>query len=66
MNILDELEYFIKMTTDAREMKRAIAVKMIISGIHYSKITELLGVSRQFISKWKNCAIFELCLTVIS
>jgi transposase len=59
MNILDELEYFIKMTTDAREIKRALAVKMTISGIHYSEITQLLGVSRQFISKWKNCAIFE-------
>ena len=32
---------------------------MKLQGKHYCEIKNLLGVSRQFISKWKNCAIFE-------
>jgi putative transposase len=59
MNILDELAHFINQTKDAREIKRALAVKMKLQGKHYREIKQLLGVSHQFISKWKNCAIFE-------
>ena len=59
MNILDELEHFINQTKDAREIKRAKAVKMKLQGKHYREIKQLLGVSHQFISKWTNCAIFE-------
>ena len=59
MYILDELDNFIEQTKDAREIKRALAVKMMLQGKHYREIEQLLGVSRQFISKWKNCAIFE-------
>ncbi len=59
MNILDELDHFINQTKDAREIKRALAVKMKLQGKYYREIKQLLGVSHQFISKWKNCAIFE-------
>lgn len=59
MNILDELDHFISMTRDAREIKRALAVKMKLQGKHYCEIKKILGVSHQFISKWKNCLIFE-------
>jgi putative transposase len=59
MNILDELDHFINQTKDAREIKRALAVKMKLQGKYYREIKHLLGVSHQFISKWKNCAIFE-------
>jgi putative transposase len=40
-------------TGDPREIKRAIAVKMHLSGIETLKIAETLGVSEQFVSKWK-------------
>ena len=59
MNTLDELDHFINQTKDAREIKRALAVKMKLQGKYYREIKHLLGVSHQFISKWKNCAIFE-------
>ena len=59
MNTLDELDHFINQTKDAREIKRALAVKMKLQGKYYRDIKQLLGVSHQFISKWKNCAIFE-------
>ena len=59
MNIITEIENFITQTKDAREVKRALAVKMILQGQHYLKIQEILQVSQQFISKWKNIAIFD-------
>lgn len=42
---------------DPREIKRALAVQMQISGIETIKITKVLDVSEQFVSKWK--LIFE-------
>ena len=59
MNIIDELSNFINQTIEPKELKRAIAVKMIIQGKSYHDIQELLQVSHGFISKWKNQAIFE-------
>ena len=49
-----ELEDFIKATSDAREIKRALAVKWSLSGISYREIIKLLNVSLGFISKWNN------------
>jgi hypothetical protein len=40
-----ELEDFIKATSDAREIKRALAVKWSLSGISYREIIKLLKVS---------------------
>lgn len=59
MNLIEELEEFVKKTTDGREVKRALAVKMQLKGKSYRDIQELLQVSQSFISKWKNRVIFE-------
>jgi putative transposase len=47
-----ELEDFIQGNPDAREVKRALAVKWSLSGIPYRQIRKLLNVSLGFISKW--------------
>lgn len=59
MESIIELEEFIKWTKDARELKRAMAVKMILQKKSYHEIQELLNVSHSFISKWKNKFLFE-------
>jgi transposase len=46
-----ELEDFIKAISDAREIKRALAVKWSVSGISYREIIKLLNVSVGFITK---------------
>jgi|SRR5919202_3637395 putative transposase len=49
-----QLESFIKSDIDARELKRAIAVRMALSGIIYHEISNILGVSNFFIGYfWK-------------
>lgn len=50
MTTLDDL---ISTSTDPREVKRALSVKMLRSGMVPKTITELLNVSEQFVSKWK-------------
>jgi putative transposase len=59
MNIIDELNDFINQTKEAKEMTRALAVKMILEGKSYQEVKELLQVSHSFISLWKNQALFE-------
>lgn len=59
MNLIEELEKFIQETTNGKEVKRAIAVKMQLQGQSYQDIQKLLQVSQSFISKWKNRVIFE-------
>ncbi|WP_216670566.1 helix-turn-helix domain-containing protein [Microcoleus asticus] len=46
------IEHFIQGNPDAREFKRALAVKWSFSGISYRQIIKLLNVSLEFISKW--------------
>ena len=48
-----QLESFIKSDIDARELKRAIAVRMALSGNIYHEISKILGVSSFFIGYWK-------------
>ena len=48
-----QLESFIKNDIDARELKRAIAVRMALSGIIDHEISRILGVSNFFIGYWK-------------
>jgi putative transposase len=48
-----QLEYFIKSDIDARELKRAIAVRMALSGKLYYEISKMLGVSEFFVGYWK-------------
>jgi transposase len=50
---LQELEDFIGSNPDPRELKRALAIRMLIEGISRGIIQALLGVSSPFISKWK-------------
>ena len=46
-------ESFIKSDIDARELKRAIAVRMALSGNIYHEISKILGVSNFFIGYYK-------------
>ena len=47
------LTEFIEKSLDLREVKRAIAVKMLLSGYKHQAIMPILGVSSGFISKCK-------------
>jgi putative transposase len=47
------LEAFIKSDIDARELKRAIAVRMALSSNIYHEISNILGLSNFFIGYWK-------------
>lgn len=47
------LEEFIKSNPDARELKRALAVKFVKLDKNYREIMKLLDVSLGFISKWQ-------------
>jgi transposase len=47
------LEYFIESDIDARELKRALAVRMAMVGESYNKISKILGVSEFFVGYWK-------------
>jgi len=50
---ITQLESFIKSDIDARELKRAIAVRMAIEGKLYHEISKILGVSKFFVGYWK-------------
>lgn len=50
METLDDL---INDTTDPRETKRALTVKMLPTGLSPHRIADLLNVSEQYVSKWK-------------
>jgi putative transposase len=49
----EELSQFLRETRDAREYKRALAVKLSATDLPYETISRLLDVSPSFISKWK-------------
>ena len=49
---MEELVEFIQSNPDARELKRALAVQMVLKGYLYRQIEEILHVSDSFISKW--------------
>ena len=50
---MEELIEFIQSNPDPRELKRALAVQMVMQNYNYSKIRNILGVSAGFVSKWK-------------
>ena len=50
---IQELDEWIRSNPDARELKRALAVKLVLSGWAYRAISSLLNTSNSFISKWK-------------
>lgn len=51
--LLEDLVKFIQQTQDARELKRALAVKMTLHGTMQRETMALLQVTSGFISKWK-------------
>ncbi len=50
---MEELLEFIQANPDTRELKRALAVQMLMQNYSHSAIGSILGVSGSFISKWK-------------
>lgn len=50
---MHELTKFIETTKDARELKRALAVKMTLHGSAWTEVMDVLQVSHAFISKWR-------------
>ena len=50
---MSELLEFISTARDARELKRAIAVKLTLEGYVQPEIIKILNVTSGFISKWK-------------
>src|SRR4028118_1646361 len=49
---MEELVEFIQSNPDSRDLKRALAVQMVLKGYLYRQIAEILSVSDSFISKW--------------
>lgn len=49
------LDDFISTSTDSRELKRALAVKMSLTDLAHTLISTLLQVSEPFVSKWVAC-----------
>ena len=49
---MELLTDFIRSNPDSRELKRALAVKMVKQDQSYSQIRDTLGVSLSFISKY--------------
>ena len=47
------LTEFIQSNPSARELKRALAVKLALQGTPYAKITTLLGMHKSCITSWK-------------
>ena len=50
---METLDDIINNATDPREVKRALAVKMLHNGLSPQTIVTLLNVSEQYVSKWK-------------
>lgn len=49
---MDELSQFIQDNPDPRELKRALAVQMVLQDYRHREIQSILQVSSGFISKW--------------
>jgi len=50
---MEDLIEFIQSNPDPRELKRALAVQMVMQNYKLSEIRSILGVSVGFVSKWK-------------
>lgn len=53
ISAMEELTDFIEKNPEPRELKRALAVKMVVQNYSYYQISDVLQVSVGFISKWK-------------
>ncbi|OKH58208.1 transposase [Scytonema sp. HK-05] len=58
MPLGQSLTEFIENSSDFREIKRALAVKMLLEGYKHAAIQSLVNVSSGFINKWKQ-AFFQ-------
>ena len=56
MPTLEQINTFLDTTKDAREYKRAMAVKLLLLEFAPRDIAELLLVTESFVSKWKKLA----------
>lgn len=56
--MMDDLTEMIESNPDPRELKRAVAVQMFLSGMKHREIQGILSVSSGFISKWTH--LYEL------
>jgi transposase len=50
---MQDIDEIINEARDAREVKRAVSVKMGRQGVSPAQICQVLNVSRQYVSKWK-------------
>jgi putative transposase len=50
---MHDLDEIISEAQDAREVKRAVSVKMSVQGFSPTQICQVLNVSLQYVSKWK-------------
>jgi transposase len=50
---MHDLDAIINEARDAREVKRAVSVKMGVQGFSPAQICQVLNVSLQYVSKWK-------------
>ncbi len=50
---MSSLAALIEETKDARELKRALSVKMVMSGMAATQVGELLQVTPQYVRKWQ-------------
>ena len=50
---MQDLDEIINEARDAREVKRAVSVKMSAQGFSPAQICQVLNVSLQYVSKWK-------------
>jgi putative transposase len=50
---MHDLDEIINEANDAREVKRAVSVKMSAQGFSPAQISHVLNVSSQYVSKWK-------------
>lgn len=50
---MTDLDEIINQSTEVREVRRAVCVKMAVSEIPTSQICEVLNVSQPYVSKWR-------------
>lgn len=50
---MNDLNEFITITRESRELKRALAVKNTLAGRPWQEVAEELGVCESFIGKWR-------------
>ena len=65
MPTLEQVNTFLDTTKDAREYKRAMAVKLLLLEFEPRDIAELLHVTESFVSKWKKLS-FEHGVTIFA